>query len=431
MGLAMSFDSSIAVQCCNLSKRYVLYDRPLDRLLQVIFRNRRQYGKEFVALNDVSFTLPRGQVLGLVGRNGAGKSTLLQIICGTVRPTSGSISVRGRVAALLELGAGFNPEFTGRENLYMNASILGLERSEIDRRFDDIVDFSELGEFINQPVKTYSSGMYVRLAFSIATSVNPDILVIDEALSVGDGSFARKSFDRIMSLKAGGATILFCSHTMYHIEAICDQAIWLDRGAMVMSGTPEKVARLYSESLVLSEATQAPPADNPVSESIKPVVTSSRSMARLTQVSIVVDGVSGVSLQAYAGRSLLEIFVEFEFSTSLPLPSVAVTLETQGGQIITSASTVFDHSPPVVIAPGKGLACLRYPNLPLLRGTYRVGVYLFCERVLHMYEDGSNCAQIEVLDDGLEQGLAFLPHSWNDGPLISTRVSMLSVKETL
>lgn len=198
-----------------------------------------------------------------------------------------------------------------------------------------------------------------------------------------------------------------------------------------MYGPPEKVARLYSESLVLSDTKPLPSVDDSICGDLKPVIDSPRFLAHLTHVSIAVDGVTGNSLQAHAGRSLLEIFVEFEFSPDLPLPSVAVTLETQGGQIITSASSVFDHSPPVVTAPGKGTACLRYLNLPLLRGIYRVGVYLFCERVLHMYEDGSNCAQIEVLDDGLEQGLAFLPHSWNGGPVILTRVSAPSMKETL
>ena len=246
-----------AVSVHNLSKRFFLYDKPIHRLYELLpFCKRR--GHEFVALDNISFELPRGQVLGLIGKNGAGKSTLLQLICGTLRPSSGSVTINGRVAALLELGAGFNPEFTGRENIYMNASILGLEQAEIDRRYDDIVIFSELQEFINQPVKTYSSGMYVRLAFAIATSVEPDILIIDEALSVGDGSFARKSFDRIMELKAAGATIIFCSHSMYHIEAICDHALWLERGRIVKTGKPETVARLYQESLLTGGARTDP-----------------------------------------------------------------------------------------------------------------------------------------------------------------------------
>ena len=187
-----------AIRAVGLGKTFAVYERPLDRLWQLLAGHRRQYGKRFPALADISFVLPKGQVLGLVGDNGAGKSTLLQLICKTLTPSTGQLEVHGRVAALLELGAGFNPDFSGRENIYLNAAVLGLTQSEIDQRYAGIVEFSGVADFIEQPVKTYSSGMYMRLAFSIATCVDPDILVIDEALSVGDGAFARKSFDRIM-----------------------------------------------------------------------------------------------------------------------------------------------------------------------------------------------------------------------------------------
>ena len=227
---------NIAVSVRALRKVHHLYERPIDRLKQMLWKGSTQNYREFVALHDISFELPRGEVLGLVGRNGAGKSTLLQAVCGKLTPTSGTVAVRGRVAALLELGAGFNPEFTGRENIYLNAAVLGLKRGEIDERYDAIVDFSGIAAFIEQPVKTYSSGMYMRLAFAIATSVEPDILIIDEALSVGDGAFARKSFDRIMQLKNGGATILFCSHSTYQVEALCSRAIWLEAGRLKMIG---------------------------------------------------------------------------------------------------------------------------------------------------------------------------------------------------
>jgi lipopolysaccharide transport system ATP-binding protein len=230
--------SNWAIQARHLGKAFQLYERPIDRLKQMLMRGRRRYYKEFAALHDVSFELQKGEVLGLVGRNGAGKSTLLQLICGTLTPSGGQVAVHGRVAALLELGAGFNQEFSGKENIYLNASILGLSKEEIDERYEAIVEFSGIADFIHQPVKTYSSGMYVRLAFSIATSVDPDILVIDEALSVGDGAFARKSFDRIMRLKEKGATILFCSHSIYQIEALCTKALWLDKGVVKLTGDP-------------------------------------------------------------------------------------------------------------------------------------------------------------------------------------------------
>lgn len=199
----------MAMQATNLSKIYHLYKAPSDRLKQMIFRGKRNYFEEYAALKNVSFELPKGEVLGVVGRNGAGKSTLLQLICGTLTPTSGELQINGRIAALLELGAGFNPQFTGRENIYLSATVMGIGQKEIDAKLEDIIDFSGVRPFIDQPVTTYSSGMYVRLAFSVAISVEPDILVIDEALSVGDGDFARRSFERIMKMRDEGKTILF------------------------------------------------------------------------------------------------------------------------------------------------------------------------------------------------------------------------------
>ena len=405
-----------AISAQGLGKRYTLYARPIDRLWQAIFP-RRHYGREFIALDNISFELPRGEVLGIIGKNGAGKSTLLQIICGTLRPTSGSITVNGRIAALLELGAGFNPEFTGRENIYMNAAILGLSREETEARFQSIVDFSELGDFIGQPVKTYSSGMYVRLAFAIATSVDPDILIIDEALSVGDGAFARKSFDRIMALKDGGATILFCSHTMYHIEAICNQVLWLEKGRMVDLGAPEKVARSYGESLIVAKA---PP---PTAESTAPPATAESApakLARFTRIAVSIDGKTGKQLTAQAGRSLLEATVEFEFAPHLPIPSVVAIIETIPGQIITSVGTAFDDHLLTPTAAGKAQVRLRCPKLPIMRGQYRFSLYLTCEKVIHIYEEVLYCAEIDVTDEGVCPGLMFLPHAWDDAPLIAS-----------
>jgi len=228
--------SELAIEAVGLGKCYALYDRQSDRLRQLLWGSRRRYFREHWALRDVDLAVPAGEVVGIVGRNGAGKSTLLQMVCGTLAPSAGRLRVNGRVAALLELGAGFSPEFTGRENVYMNAAILGLNRAQVEQRLDDILAFADIGAFVDQPVKTYSSGMFMRLAFSVATSVSPDVLVIDEALSVGDGAFARKSFDRIMQLKEQGKTILFCSHSMYQIEALCSRALWIDHGSVRLLG---------------------------------------------------------------------------------------------------------------------------------------------------------------------------------------------------
>jgi lipopolysaccharide transport system ATP-binding protein len=220
----------------------------------MLMRGHRQYYREFWALKNVSFEIKRGETLGIIGRNGCGKSTLLQMICGTLNPTSGYIQTNGRIAALLELGSGFNPEFTGRENIFMNAAVLGLSKEEIESRFEDIVAFADIGSFIEQPVKTYSSGMSVRLAFAVAINVNPQILVVDEALAVGDELFQRKCFSRIEQIKEGGATILFVSHSGATIVSLCDRALLLDSGEKIAEGMPKHIVGHYQKMLYAPDA---------------------------------------------------------------------------------------------------------------------------------------------------------------------------------
>lgn len=227
----------------NLHKEFKIYDRPQDRLYEIL--TRRQRHKVYHVLSDISFAVPDGQSIGIIGDNGAGKSTLLKMLVGTLQPTSGTIDMQGQVAALLELGAGFHPEFTGRKNIYLNASLLGVPDENIHELEQDIIEFSELGQFIDRPVKTYSSGMYVRLAFSIATMVKPDILVIDEALSVGDMAFQKKCVERMNEFRAQRKTMAFCSHSMFHVQELCDIAIWLDQGKIREIGESDKVVGHY------------------------------------------------------------------------------------------------------------------------------------------------------------------------------------------
>ena len=249
--------TDIAISVQNLSKCYQIYENPRDRLKQFVMpRMNRiagkepiQYFREFWALKDVSFEIKKGETVGIIGRNGSGKSTLLQMICGTLNPTSGGVQTNGRIAALLELGSGFNPEFTGRENVYLNAAVLGLNKDEIDSRFDEIAAFADIGQFIEQPVKTYSSGMMVRLAFAVAINVDPEILIVDEALSVGDELFQRKCFSRIEAIRASGATILFVSHSGGTIVELCDRAILMDSGEKLAVGLPKLIVGRYQKLL--------------------------------------------------------------------------------------------------------------------------------------------------------------------------------------
>jgi len=234
-----------AITARDLSKVYSLYDKPQDRLKQMFVRKRRKLYRDFWALKDISFEVRKGEALGIIGRNGAGKSTLLQILAGTLSPTSGEVSVKGRVACLLELGSGFNPEFTGRENVYLNGSILGFSHAEMDELFEDIASFADIDEFIDQPVKLYSSGMYVRLAFAVQACITPDILVVDEALSVGDIFFQQKCHARMQELIARGTAIVLVSHNMQAIEKYSAKAMLLDKGACVFMGQPNEAVERY------------------------------------------------------------------------------------------------------------------------------------------------------------------------------------------
>jgi len=252
----MSSDGTV-IAVREVSKRYEVYAKPTDRLKQMIMSGLHRltggeparYFQEFWALRNIDLEVRRGECVALIGRNGSGKSTLLQIICGTVEPTVGDVAVEGRVAALLELGSGFNPEFTGIENVYLNASLLGLSRSEVERKMDDILAFADIGEFVYQPVKTYSSGMAVRLAFAVQAQIDPDVLIVDEALAVGDARFQAKCFARLKALRDCGTSILLVTHSTEQVVTHCDRAVLLDRGGKVEEGAPRQVVNRYLDLL--------------------------------------------------------------------------------------------------------------------------------------------------------------------------------------
>lgn len=242
-----------AVEFERVSKNYAIYETPIDRFRELLTFGRRSFHRDFQALRDLSFSIRRGEVFCIVGENGSGKSTALEIIAGIMQPTSGETRVHGRVSALLELGAGFNPEFTGRDNVYLNASILGLSKNEIDRRYQQIEEFAEIGDFIRQPVKTYSSGMVMRLAFAVAISVDPEILLVDEALAVGDMYFRHRCLRKVHELRARGVTIVFVSHAVADVKAIGDRALWLEHGRAVSIGDTETVLDAYLAAMAEKE----------------------------------------------------------------------------------------------------------------------------------------------------------------------------------
>lgn len=249
--------SGTAIRINNVSKSYRMYPAPADRMKELLHPFGKKYHKDFWALRDVSLEVPKGTTFGIVGQNGSGKSTLLQIIAGILSPTTGSVEVSGRISALLELGAGFNKEFTGRENVFLQGAMRGISREEMEEKFDSITAFADIGHFIDQPVKKYSSGMYVRLAFACAINIDPEILIVDEALAVGDAMFQRRCYRRLEDFQKSGKTILFVSHNVGTITSICTQAMFLDRGRVVCMGSPKEVVNAYSKALAEREAEYA------------------------------------------------------------------------------------------------------------------------------------------------------------------------------
>jgi len=416
-----------------------------------------------VALHPCSFTAQTGEVLGLVGKNGAGKSTLLKILSGTLAPSAGDIWRKGRLGAILELGAGFNPEFTGVENIHLLLAAAGRGPQETSARLQWIAEFSGLGESMARPLRTYSSGMQMRLAFAAATCDEPEILVIDEALSVGDGEFARRSFDRILALKARGTTILFCSHSLFHIEALCTRALWLDAGRIVMDAAPEVVLPAYQSYLdgatldmILERKTKHAPqavvdlAAQREPSNPAPVVREVTGAARLTRLRFGAAAASGEgldsseALRACLGSLLLDdmdpgsapplrygpgssiplkggidtlcIAAEFASDPSLPCPTIAVTLNTLDGRILSSAASWEDGVKAQRDQSGQGNVMLSFPRIPLLKGDFGLSLYLFCERGLHVYDRAEQVAFLKVSQTGLQQGLFALPRAWSTRP---------------
>jgi len=405
-----------AISTCQLSKCYQLYQQPIDRLKQFLWRGRRQYYRELWALRDINFAVKPGEVVGIIGRNGSGKSTLLQLVCGTLTPTSGEVQVNGRVAALLELGAGFNPEFTGRENVLMGAAVMGLNQSRIAARLDEIIDFSGVREFIDQPVKTYSSGMYVRLAFSVAINVDPDILVIDEALSVGDGAFARKSFNRIMQMRDAGKTILFCSHSLFQVESLCTRTIWINQGKIIMDGEAAEVVAAYQGFLDKSVLDSSPTNAEIVSSSAptEKHIEPAHGSARVEKITVMVDGEDNQHAVIMSEQSSIVVCITFASDPTLPCPNIAVTLHAMDNRMLTSTATWEDQFTLQRAPDGSGRVSLRLDQPPLLKGEYLLSVYLLCERGLHLYDSAEGVATLRVQQTGRLQGYFSIPHQWEN-----------------
>lgn len=406
-----------AVAATDLSKSYKLYDRPIDRFLELFTRRPRH--RVFPALQEVSFEIGVGETVGLIGQNGAGKSTLLKLLCGVAVPSSGRLETRGTIASILELGTGFHPDFTGRDNAALNAAILGLSSADIREKLPAMFDFSELGSFLDQPVKTYSSGMYMRLAFSIAVNADPDILIIDEALAVGDGHFQKKCIDKIRDFQRRRKTIVFCSHALYYISTLCERALWLDRGSVRRLGPSVDVVHDYETFLMSRDreesekpATSAEeiPADEPV---------------KITDLWLA----DSRGERANQFRSGEDITVRLRITSDRagrPIHLMVGVLRAADEMQCFAVGTHDDGLQPFSGKTSYDIA-LKLQRVPLLRGDYAVVVYAGDENAMHVYDRKDIRPAFSMSGERYEVGLINVSHSWDgstvEAPSIQRRTA--------
>ncbi len=387
-----------AIAAQNITKRYRVYAKPADRLKEVLLR--RPFHQAFHALTQVSFKVEPGETFGIIGDNGAGKSTLLKILSGTLQPTEGEIAIRGRVAALLELGAGFHPEFTGRQNIYLNATLLGLEHDEIRAIESDIIRFAGLDQFIDRPVKTYSSGMYIRLAFSIATSVDPDILIIDEALSVGDQHFQKKCVDRIMGFRQLNKTIVFCSHSLYQVSELCDRVMWLNHGEMQHIGYTDQVVMAYEKWCQQQSVQEAEVVYHDASSPVK--------VDRIE-----VTDINGKPVVApEAGDDLI---VSVTLSSTRPVCChIGIGFENLAGEGMFGVTTKGDAMAPIDIGRSRHLK-VSFPDIRLINGAYKACVFVLDEYAVHVY-DRKLSGELHFKKRPETYGCMYMNHHWELDP---------------
>jgi ABC-type polysaccharide/polyol phosphate transport system ATPase subunit len=390
-----------AIRAVELTKHYDIYPRPVDRLIESITRRARH--TVFPALQDVSFEIERGETIGVVGRNGAGKSTLLKLLCGVTRPSSGSIEVQGTLASILELGTGFHPEFSGRDNAALNAAILGLGPDEVKRQLPLILEFSELGAFLDRPVKTYSSGMYMRLAFSVAVNVNPDVLVIDEALAVGDGHFQKKCIDKIREFQQAGKTILFCSHALYLVSSICRRTLWLDRGSVMRWGPTLEVVHEY-ESCLLQQDRAAPGSDT------APAHERTSSPARIAEL-IVCDRRGAPRDRFQRGEDItIRMRIEAD-DPSQPIHAIVGVHRSADDLQCFAVGTHADGVDPLTGRTEYELA-VHIREIPLNRGDYTIIAFVGDENAVTVFDRRDVAPAFSILAERYDVGLITVDHHW-------------------
>lgn len=402
-------DGSI-IKIEGLSKFYKLYDKPIDRMKESLSLSKKCYHKVHYALKDISFDIKKGETIGIIGTNGSGKSTLLKIITGVLSKSSGEVSVRGRVSALLELGAGFNPEYTGIENIYLNGTMMGFNKEEMEKKVDSIVKFADIGEFINQPVKTYSSGMFARLAFAVAINVEPEILIVDEALSVGDVRFQIKCMDKMKQMMQGGTTVLFVSHDINAIRRFCTRAIWINKGEIKKIGDVNKIADEYLDFLKFGEEytpeeetqiSDIKPFDAGVSGAIAEIIS-----FKLTNRSG--EEISELSLDEYARVDI----VYDVYDENIENPVIGVAIRGMDDDYVCGLNTLLDGES-IPWSYGRNKFCVEYPSgIRAVGGKYYFDCALFEATATVSIQYITMIKEFTVNSGYMGEGRYIIPHNW-------------------
>ncbi len=396
--------SDLAILGSNITKEYKLYPSPTARLREALDPFRRDFHKTFTALRDISFEVRRGETVGIVGRNGAGKSTLLKIISGVLTPTSGDMQVRGRISSLLELGTGFNPELTGLDNIFFNGMLVGMSRADIQARLAEIIAFADIGEFIEHPVKIYSSGMFARLAFAVAFHVSPDILIVDEALSVGDMLFQKKCYDRFREIRESGCTILFVSHDTYQVRGYCQRALYLKSGNLISFGAADDVMSQYMQD----QEAQA----NKQSATAAPAVHRQSALANLSITEVKLLNGKDQEVAEISSGDPVKIKFWYKRSGSFQGKlSFVFNLYRHDDLYICGATSIMDNLP-AIEAKDSGEVTVSFKSLPLLSGRYKWRVAINDEAGLGIYTEALPVCQFQVKDSFNSVGLLHLEREW-------------------
>ena len=392
-------NNDIAIRVKNLTKIYHLYDRPQDRLKEALNPFKKSYHHDFYAMNDVSFEIKKGETVGIVGKNGAGKSTLLKMITGVLTPTSGTIEVEGKIASLLELGAGFNPEMTGIENIYLNGTLMGFTREEMDTKVDAILAFADIGEFIHQQVKMYSSGMFARLAFSVAINVDPDILIIDEALSVGDMRFQLKCMDKFNEFREAGKTILFVTHDINSIKRFCTFSLWINDGNLQLIGDTDYVTDRYIDFLKMPQ----------IDTTTTTQETTHYEIAEVESLTLIKGGQEVESI-GFSENLLLEIKY-IVHDDSILEPVLGVAIHTIDNQYICGLNTLLDDQK-IPWKKGLNTYMLEYHKINLIGGSYNFDVALFEKNASVAFDHKAKIKDFIVNTPYIAEGICVLDHTW-------------------